>query len=442
MKFYDREEELAALVRSNELSQKTGSFTVLVGRRRVGKTALVLEALKKKRAGSKGRYLYLFVVRQSEALLCSRFQEEAAAALGLKIFGSIKRFRDLFEQLLGFALTMPYTLVIDEFQELERVNPAIFSEIQDLWDRYKNRAKINFIVSGSVYSMMTRIFEHEKEPLFGRQTSRLHLRPFHTRIIKHILKDHNPAYTAEDLLCLYMVSGGIPKYIELLMDGGAVNAEAMLAMITRADSPFINEGKELLVSEFGRDYGVYFSILQLVAHGKNSQQEIDSIIGRNTGAYLVNLERDYSILTRNKPLFSKPESRNNRWVINDQYLRFWFRFIYPNQLMIETGQNGLLLELIKKNYEQYSGRVLEDYFKAKTAEESGVTAIGSYWDRKGENEIDLIALNDLEKTALIAEVKRNAKKISLSSLEAKVEKLRGELAGYTLKYQGLSMEDM
>jgi AAA+ ATPase superfamily predicted ATPase len=433
---------LESLDRSREQSQKTGRFTVLVGRRRVGKTALILESLKKQRTAVSQRYLYLFVARQSESLLCSRFQEEAEVSLGLKIFGSINRFRDLFEQLLLFAEKEPYTLVIDEFQELGRVNPAIFSEIQDLWDQHKDHVKINFIAAGSIYSMMTRIFEHDKEPLFGRQTARLHLRPFKIGIIKNILHDNNPAYAAEDLLCLYMLSGGIPKYLELFMDGGAVNAEAMLAMITRADSPFINEGKELLVSEFGRDYGVYFSILQLVASGKNSQREIDSVIGRNTGAYLVNLEQDYSILTRIKPLFSKPESRNSRWKIADQYLRFWFRFIYSNQSLIETGQTGLLLKLIKKNYEQYSGMVLEDYFRTKSAEESPVTAIGSYWDNKGENEIDLIALNKIEKTAFIAEVKRSAKKINISSLESKAEKLRGELNGYAVQYRGLSIDDM
>jgi AAA+ ATPase superfamily predicted ATPase len=239
-----------------------------------------------------------------------------------------------------------------------------------------------------------------------------------------------------------MLSGGIPKYLELLVEGGAVNAEAMLAQITRADSPFINEGKELLIGEFGRDYGVYFSILQLIAAGKNSQHEIDSVIGRNTGAYLANLEQDYVLLTRIKPLFSKPESRNSRWKIADQYLRFWFRFIYPHQSLVETGQTSLLLDLVKKNYEQYSGMVLEDYFRTKTAEESPVTAIGSSWDNKGENEIDLIALNKLAKTALIAEVKRNPKKISLSSLELKAEKIQGELKGYTVQYRGLSMDDM
>jgi AAA+ ATPase superfamily predicted ATPase len=401
-----------------------------------------MESLKSRRAGPDQCCLYLFVSRQSEAILCSRFQEEAAVVLGLRIFGSLSRFRDLFEELLRFAGKEHYTLVIDEFQELERVNPAIFSEIQDIWDRHKDKIKLNFVVCGSVYSMMTRIFEHNKEPLFGRQTSRMYLRPFKTGVLKKILKDHNSGYTAEDLLCFYMISGGIPKYAELLMDGGALNSEAMLKMAVSPDSPFLNEARELLVSEFGRDYGVYFSILQLIAQGKNSQSEIDSIIGKNTGAYLANLERDFSLIAKIKPLFSKPESRNSRWKIGDQYLRFWFRFIYPYQSLIETGQTGLLLKLVKKNYKQYSGLVLEDYFRTKISEESEVTAIGGYWDKKGENEIDIIALNDLEKTALVAEVKRNPEKINFGLLRAKTEKIRKELAPYKLRFQGLSMEDL
>jgi AAA+ ATPase superfamily predicted ATPase len=435
MKFYDRKLELEALNGNMVRSETSACFTVLVGRRRIGKTALVLESLKKK------KHLYLFVSRQTEPLLCGLFQEAAEKALGLRIFGT-GRFRDLFEQLLLYARDVPYTLVIDEFQDLERVNPAIFSEIQDLWDRYKDSAKINFIVSGSVYSMMMKIFEHGKEPLFGRMTAKLHLRPFRVSVLKKILKDYNPGYTPEDLLCCYMITGCVPKYIEWLMDDGAVTSGAMLDRVCRIDSPFLIEGKELLVSEFGREYGTYFSILQLIAGGKNTQAEIDSIIGKNTGSYLVNLEGDYSLITGIKPLFSKPGSRNRRWKIGDLYLRFWFRFIYPQQALVETGRNDLLRKFIQKNYEQYSGLVLENYFHEKIAEEGAAARMGNYWDTKGENEIDLIALDDLDKTALIAEIKRNPKKIDLAALELRAEKIRQEFSGYTVEYRGLSLEDM
>lgn len=436
MKFYNRKKEQEILLQNKIQSEKSACFTVMVGRRRIGKTSLLLESVR----GQK--YLYLFVARKNENLLCSQFQSDAEKMLGLKIFGTITQFRDLFEQLLIFATREHFTLIIDEFQEFESVNPAIFSDIQNLWDQYKDKARINFIACGSIYSLMMKIFENRKEPLFGRLSSKIVLQPFAVSVTKDILREYNAKYTPEDLLCLYLLTGGVAKYIELLMDAGAVTHKQMLDMVTRADSPFLGEGKDLLISEFGKEYGTYFSILQLIASGKNRQSEIDSIIDKNTGAYLVNLEKEYSLIVRNKPMFSKPGSRRARWSLNDNYLRFWFRFIYPNQSLIEMGRFDLLREYIDKNYEQYSGLILEKYFREKISESLRVTEIGSYWDSKGENEIDIVALNDLDKTSIIAEVKRNAKKIDMVKLETKVKSIQKHLAKYKTDIIGLSMDNM
>jgi len=436
MNFYNRENELAILSRILEQSRNSSCFTVMVGRRRVGKTSLLLESV------SGVRFLYLFVSRKSEPLLCAQFQKDASEAIGIQIFGAITRFKDLFEQLMIFATKEHFTLVMDEFQEFENVNSSIFGDIQNLWDQYKDRARINLIVCGSIYSMMMKIFENRKEPLFGRLTSKMTLKPFTVVVMKEILSDYNPGYTSEDLLCFYMLTGGIPKYISLLMESGATSYSKMLERITSPDSPFISEGTDMLISEFGKDYGIYFSILQLIAFGKTRQSEIDSIIGKNTGAYLVNLEKEYSLIERNKPLFSRPESRKARWSLRDNYLRFWFRFIYPNQSMIEMGKYELLREYIVRNYEQYSGVVLERYFREKISESERVTQIGSYWDRKGLNEIDLIAINDLDKKAIVVEIKRNPQKINLNQLRIKSDTLKKDLMQYDIEFKGFSMDDM
>jgi len=436
MKFYDRTYELETLAQIEKQSAETACFTIMVGRRRIGKTALLLHSA----AGK--RMLYLFVSRNSEAVLCSQFQQQAYEALGLQIYGNISRFADLFEHLLIFAQQEHYTLIIDEFQDFDTINRAIFSEIQNLWDRYKDRVKLNFIACGSIYSLMMKIFENNKEPLFGRLTSKINLKPFTISVIKDILKDHNPSYTSDDLLFLYTLTGGISHYIALLMNAKAVTFKKMLDFVTRSDSPFLNEGKELLVSEFGRDYSTYFSILQLIAAGKTTQSEIDGVIGKNTGAYLVNLENQYSLIVKNKPMFSKPESRNAHWGIGDNFLRFWFRFIYPNQALIEIGKFDLLKLYITNNYEQYSGLLLEKYFRQKFAEEETITAIGNFWDKNGKNEIDLIALNDFDKTATIAEIKRNPKKISLQTLAMKTVAVQKQLAKYELSLKALSLNDM
>lgn len=436
MKFYGRKKELEILQLNEVQSKKTACFTVMVGRRRIGKTSLLLESVKNQ------KYLYLFVSRKNEQLLCIQFQKEAQEALGLQIFGSITTFQDIFEQLLIYSIKENYTLIIDEFQELEYVNASIFSDIQRLWDKYKDQAKLNFIACGSIYSMMLKIFEDRKEPLFGRLTSKMVLQPFSVGVMKEILRDYNPEYTAEDLLCMYTITGGVAKYITLLMEAGATTEAGMFNLVTRPDSPFLVEGKDLLVSEFGKEYGTYFSILQLIASGKTTQTELDSIVGKNTGAYLVNLEKEYSLISRNKPMFAKPESRKARWSISDNYLRFWFRFIYPSQSMLEMGKHELLREYIVQNYEQYSGLMLEKYFREKLSETERITAIGSYWDNKGENEIDLIAINDLDKTGIVAEVKRNPKKINIELLKVKAKSIQKELGKYQVEAVGFSMKDM
>lgn len=164
----------------------------------------------------------------------------------------------------------------------------------------------------------------------------------------------------------------------------------------------------------------YLSILQLIASGMTTQSEIDGVIGKNTGAYLDNLEEDYSYIHRKQPMFSKPNSRNTRWQLDDCFLRFWFRFIMRNQALVEMERNDLLLEIVEKGYEQYSGFVLEQYFRQKWMEEERVTFVDNYWDRKGQNEIDMIALNDIDKTATIAEIKRQRRKFSPTELAGKV----------------------
>ena len=436
MRFYDRTEELNLLRTIAQRSARQAEFTLLSGRRRVGKTMLLLEAFH----GTP--HIYLFVSRKSEALLCAEYQQVVSEGLGLRIFGSVSTFKDLFEQLISFSQQQHLTLIIDEFQDFKRVNPAIFSDIQDVWDRYKEKARVNFIVSGSIYSLLVRIFENEKEPLFGRLTTKIALQPFTIETLKNILREHNPHYQPEDLLCLYMLTGGVPKYVSLLVDSQSTTKDSMLSFVCSIGSPFLTEGKELLVSEFGKDYSTYFSVLQLIASGKTTQPEIDSIIGKNTGAYLQNLEKDYSLVSKNQPLFAKPGSRNARWRIKDCYLRFWFRFVYANQSLVETGRYDLLRELVEVRYEDFSGLTLEDYFRAKYQEEGRFTRVASYWDRKGANEIDLIALNGLDKTATVAEVKCNSRKISLSELQVKAAALESELKSYAVSFETLSLDDM
>ncbi|MDR1404804.1 MAG: ATP-binding protein [Candidatus Methanoplasma sp.] len=434
MKFYDRKTEMAVLKRNRELSKNSGIFTVITGRRRIGKTALVHESEKR------GKFLYLFVSRGSESLLCEQLTGNAETDLGIKLFNT-NRFHDLFEQLMTYGEKNSFTFAIDEFQDLERINHSVMSSIQELWDKYKSTTKVNLIVCGSLYSMMIKIFEREKEPLFGRAVSKLSIGPFGPSVLKNILADYNPDYGPDDLLFLYMVSGGVPKYIEILMDRNAVRFDDMLDAVCSPDSQFLTDGKDLLISEFGKDYGTYFSILQLIAKGKNTMREMSEAIGKESGSYLDNLEKEYGLVRKNRPLFSKENSRDVRWHVSDNYLNFYFRFISGNISLTELKKYDLLKEKIRSEYTQYSGIILENYFKEKIAEEQKVTEVGSYWDRRGQNEIDIIALNDIDMTASIFEVKRNPGKADIGELKKKTASVTG-LKDFEFKFGILSLNDL
>ena len=166
-------------------------------------------------------FIYLFVAKKNEALLCTEFVEEIRQKLNIPIFGELKTFKHLFGLLMELSKTRPFTLIIDEFQEFTSVNPSIYSDMQNIWDSNKEQSKINLILCGSVYSMMTKIFENSKEPLFGRATQRIHLKAFDILTLKEILNDYYPTYTPEDLLAFYLFTGGVAKYVELLVQAEA-----------------------------------------------------------------------------------------------------------------------------------------------------------------------------------------------------------------------------
>ena len=376
--------------------------------------------------------------------LCKDFVEEITSKLQLPILGEVVRFADIFKYLLQLSKNRPLTLIIDEFQDFKRVNPSVFSDMQKIWDLNKQEAHINLVVCGSVYSLMNVIFKNNKQPLYGRQTGEIKVTPFPPSVIKEILSSYNSAYTNEDLLALYSYTGGVAEYVEMMMDAGAMTKEQMTEKFVAKNSYFIYEGKNMLIEEFGKDYARYFEILQLIASGYTTRGEIESIMKIEIAGYLAKLENDYCLISRYTPMFQKA-NRNIHYQIEDNFLRVWFRYIYKYGYMIEVGANKKLKMLMDKDYTTYTGKVLERYFLAKMIESEEYTQIASWWDRKGENEIDLIAADELEQKVTFYEVKRQAKDINLGILKDKAEhffQATGKFKKYDIGYQGLSMEDM
>ncbi|MBS7368199.1 MAG: ATP-binding protein [Prevotella sp.] len=439
MKFFGRNKEISELQETNRLSEHTARFTIVTGRRRSGKTSLLLKAYE-----DVSDMLYFFVARKSEAELCKDFITEITEKLQIPILGEVSRFADIFKFLMQLSKTRHLTVVIDEFQDFKRVNPSVFSDMQKIWDLNKAEAHINLEVCGSIYSLMNVIFKGSKEPLYGRQTGEIKVTAFPPSTIREILACYNPSFTAEDLLALYLYTGGVAEYVEMMMDSGATNKTLMMEKFVCKNSYFINEGKNMLIEEFGRDYTRYFEILQLIASGHTTRSELESIMKTELAGYITKLENDYSLISRNMPMFQK-SNRNIRYQIEDNFLRVWFRYIYKYSYMLEVGANGKLKALMEKDYTTYSGRVLERYFRAVMIESEEFTRIASWWDRKGENEIDIIAADELEQRVTFYEVKRQAKDINIGILKDKAVQFfntTGSFQKFSVDYKGLSLDDI
>jgi hypothetical protein len=442
MKFYDRTEEIETLHKISENAKENAQFTVVTGRRRIGKTSLVLTAYKDI------PILYFFVGRKAENLLCEEFRHEVETKLEIKMGGMPANFAEIFDFLMSLSKERSFTLFIDEFQNFSRVNASVFSDMQKIWDLNHASSKINLIVCGSVcsvYSMMTKIFRDKKEPLYNRQNRFMHIKAFKPSVLKEIMHDYYPNYCKDDLLALYSFTGGVAKYVQLLVEDHAFTVDAMIDSIISSDSVFINEGRSILVEEFGKDYDTYFSILSAIASGYTRRSEIESLIGKEIGGYLTRLEYDYGIIKKEIPLGAKSLTKNAIYTICDNLFTFWFRFIFKYGHMLEIGTYEQLRTIIRRDYATFSGKMLERYFYAKAAESGKYTILGRWWDRKGENEIDLIAANEIDKTAEIYEIKRQRRNINIANLDEKVKKMLPQvesLNGCHVEMRGLDMENM
>jgi len=435
MKFYNREDELSILKRADKLKEKQSIMTMLIGRRRVGKTTLALQPF------SAEKTLYFFVSKKNETLLCEEFSEEVSSKLNVKIIGKIKKFEELFEYLLELGKSQSFTIIIDEFQEFYKVNDSIYSSIQKLWDLYKNESKVHFIACGSVYSLMKKIYEDNKEPLFGRADFKIDLKPLKVSVLKEILHDHD-AYTAKNLLDFYVLTGGVAKYIELFVLYESLDEQSMIDEIVKQNSLFLEEGKNRLIEEFGKEYGTYFSILSLIASSKTSKTEIESILEKNISGHLSRLENDYSIIKSIKPMGAKENSKVQKYEIVDNFLAFWFRFIYKYRSIVEAEGYERLKTIIKRDFSTFKGRFLEKLFIELLKEKQTYTSIGNYWERGNQNEIDIVAVDDIDKKILLCEVKLSAKRLNRDELVKKSVKLLQKYKGYEVEYRLLSVEDI
>ncbi len=444
MKFYDRvneQQEIQQLTRLVERTQ-TSRMLVVTGRRRVGKTSLLLNCCQ----ADSVPYLYFFVTRFAiEDQLANRWAEEIKTKLQLSYLPHFEKIIDVIGFVMEYSRNQRINVIIDECQEIDRFRPQFWSELQQVWDLKKDQSQTLLALSGSIASAMRHIFEDYSEPLYGRADRFLRIDPFKPSVLQEILLDFQPHATNDDLLALYTVTGGVAKYVMSMMEYEAFKLDGMCDVLFNSNSAFISEGSVMLANEFKADYGIYFSILELIARGVTKRTELQDHFKTQISGQLSRLEDYYHLITKINPLFVSENRRGVRYKMSDRFLMFWFTFIQGQQEKIEANNFIGMKENTLNRFNDFSGRALEQYFLEKLRETGRYSALGQWWSRDGQTEIDLIAVDEKNKKVRFFEIKRNPKKININLLMQKGSeflKQTPQLQNYEATYEGLSIDDM
>ncbi len=430
MKFYNREQELARLSELAGLSRRAAHLVVISGRRRVGKTELIRQFSK-----SRKDVLYLFVAKKKPHILLEEYRDVLAEKIPLIKTASFATFRDFFAFLLGYMKERHLIVVFDEFQNFEFVDDSVFSTLQNLWDREKDAIKGTLICIGSVFTLMRKIFEGKKEPLFGRATAKLYVEPLEPDAVSEILADYR-LDSAGHLPFYYTLFGGIPKYY-FLLDRYRLfkesHGEIIRKLYAEMDAPLQDEGRDLLIEEFGKNYHLYFSILQVIAGGETQMARIADGAGINVNSiskYLDELTTYYQVIERRVPVTEhRFEKKIGRYYLQDPALRFWFRYIFRNQSLIEIGDEKGLTAKILSDLPTHMGISFEELVRALLIQRNNkgilpfrFSKIGGFWTRKGDAEIDIVALDEDGGNILFGECKLKGEKFTKGELKRLKEK--------------------
>jgi len=402
MKFYNREKELELLQQA--VLQQRSAMVIISGRRRVGKSRLVDEFLKK----NKG--LKVIVVPKEE----KQAAKDLAEVLAEDYKPSFNTIKEAFEYF--FTKSKERVLYIDEFPNFLEINPSVPYELQRIWELYKEKTDKVLILSGSYVSMMDKIFTRQKAPLFNRATFKLILNPLSPDVVWHILSDISTE-SSEQKIADYCVFGGIPYYYELLERyEGAPSIEGLFFDTGQLHE----EGQNILRQEFGSAYKKYFSILEAIGYGLVSTGEIANKMGiqqTTLSKYVMALQNDFKLIERMVP-FDQNQYRSKKgvYVIRDNLLAFWFSFVYGKEQVPDKGQlNAFLGKRFEFLCRNYLSRFLQN--KGERIEKTGMWW-GSVEIEKGkfeQREIDLIVETD--KALYIGECKWTEKKQGEKELE-------------------------
>lgn len=420
-KFVNRARESEALEKQYAANQS--ALVIVYGRRRIGKTALITKFLKRH-----SNSLYFLATEESEMQNLNYFKVQVAEFTGNELLKSASvDWVTVFKTLVEYKTVTKKIIVIDEFQYIGQSDSAFPSVMQKVWDTLLKDANVMLILCGSLVSLMKSQTLDYSSPLYGRRTAQIKL--------KQISPGHYHEFFEgrgnNELLPFYAVTGGVPKYIETFCNYTDI-FEAIEENVLNSQS-FLYEEPYFLLQKEVSAIGSYFSLIKAIAMGNRKLSDIATNLGlKQTGLtkYLKVL-MDLDLVEREVPVTeTAPEkSKSGLYRIADNFIAFWFKFVYPYRAYLEKGETTFVLSQIKKGFAQnYAAFVYEDVCREKMWELSATDTwdfhfdkAGRYWGAKA-GKIDIVAIDTIGENLVLGECKYTASPKGLSVLRDLQEK--------------------
>ncbi len=393
--FINRESELDFLNR--KYAENSPQMVVLYGKRRIGKTELTKKFIQDKEG------VYILCTNDSMKENIEEMKGKFRKLSGKEYFSDIdvSSFYDLFKYLSQEMGDKKAVITIDEFPYLIELNRGVVSVFQKIWDELLVNNNIFLIICGSSMGMMETEVLGYKSPLYGRRTGEWNVKALMFKHMKHFFNN----YDTVDMFRIWAICGGVPFYLQKLDNSLSVD-ENIKQMILRKGEILYNEPRILLKEEF-RQPKVYTLILKYLTLGYNKQGEISSVTGvekGNLSKYLSVLE-NLHIIEHILPLGKR---KGGIYEMNDQFFRFWFRFVYPNMSDLEMGLVNEVFSQISAQLNTYYGKeferlVIEQIRLKEIPLPFSFTEVRRWWHK--DKEIDIVTLNQDMKEILFVECK-------------------------------------
>lgn len=441
--FINRQQELRAL--ATRYQSANAEFIVVTGRRRVGKTALLSEFAANKRALRFTAYLDSeeSQLRRISGLLRQLERPEMPAPAEFS-YGS---WEALFQTMGVLAAQERLLIILDEWPYLAGSSRRLASILQHIWDESLQQSHLMLALSGSYVSVMERDILDQKAPLYGRRTGQLVIQPLDLQDAALFL----PAYTAEQMVEMYAVVGGMPGYLRHFSDQQSLWSNLRQFVFNR-DS-YLYQEPDLLLREELREPRLYAALLRTIAQGHHQVSEITKIAGfadRATTTRYLDTLRSLGMVEHRQPVTPKAGRRTwGSWHLLDPYLRFWGNWILPYTSQIEFGETeALLQEIVRPGWDRFVGFAWEELARRyvyQLARRHRIPfwpeEVGSWWSAKAQ--IDLVAVQRERRSALLGEARWRRQPMNMAdfdALQAKARHWLGEERGWDLWFALFSCE--